>query len=147
MIERKLDSKDAEKTAENLLDGIDSPEDLRALPVSELPRVCSEIRERLISELSQNPGHFASSMGAVELTVALHYVYNTPYDRIVWDVGHQAYAHKLLTGRRDRFAENRKLGGLSGFPNPDESEYDTFTAGHASNSISAALGMAIATQL
>ncbi|MGM9853963.1 MAG: 1-deoxy-D-xylulose-5-phosphate synthase [Muribaculaceae bacterium] len=147
MIECKLDSEGAKKEAESLLEGINSPEDLRELPVSELPKVCSEIREKLISELSHNPGHFASSMGAVELTVALHYVYNTPYDRIVWDVGHQAYAHKLLTGRRDRFAGNRKLGGLSGFPNPDESEYDTFPAGHASNSISAALGMAIATQL
>ncbi|MDD6722576.1 MAG: 1-deoxy-D-xylulose-5-phosphate synthase [Bacteroidales bacterium] len=165
MTEHKKDSEEAAKSGDNrlsakggesapdgkdgtnLLDGINSPDDLRALPESSLAQVCSDIRARLISELSHNPGHFASSMGAVELTVALHYVYNTPYDRIVWDVGHQAYAHKLLTGRRDRFADNRKMGGLSGFPNPDESEYDTFTAGHASNSISAALGMAIATQL
>ena len=94
-----------------------------------------------------NPGHFASSMGAVEITVALHYVFNTPYDRIVWDVGHQAYGHKILTGRRERFDTNRKFGGLSGFPNPDESEYDTFSAGHASNSISAALGMAVASRM
>lgn len=130
-----------------LLQAIDSPADLRKLPQSALPGVCSEIRKFLINSLSKNPGHFASSMGAVELTVALHYVFNTPYDRIVWDVGHQAYGHKLLTGRRDRFATNRKLGGLSGFPNPDESEYDTFTAGHASNSISAALGMAVASKL
>lgn len=130
-----------------LLERIDSPADLRALPEQALQGVCAEIRQFLIAALSQNPGHFASSMGAVELTVGLHYVYNTPYDRIVWDVGHQAYAHKLLTGRRDRFGTNRKLGGLSGFPNPDESEYDTFTAGHASNSISAALGMAVATRL
>lgn len=130
-----------------LLERIDSPADLRRFPVEQLPEVCAEIRAYLIDALSRNPGHFASSMGAVELTVALHYVYNTPYDRIVWDVGHQAYAHKLLTGRRERFATNRMLGGLSGFPNPDESEYDTFSAGHASNSISAALGMAIATQL
>ena len=130
-----------------LLSHIDSPEDLRRLPVERLPEVCGDIRRFLIDQLSENPGHFASSMGAVELTVALHYVFNTPYDRIVWDVGHQAYGHKLLTGRRDQFASNRKFGGLSGFPNPDESEYDTFTAGHASNSISAALGMAVATKL
>lgn len=130
-----------------LLSGIESPADLRALPESELPAVCEEIRQFLIDRLSVNPGHFASSMGAVELTVALHYVFDTPYDRIVWDVGHQAYGHKILTGRRDRFVDNRKFGGLSGFPNPDESIYDTFMAGHASNSISAALGMAVATTL
>ncbi|MCM1520812.1 MAG: 1-deoxy-D-xylulose-5-phosphate synthase [Lachnoclostridium sp.] len=130
-----------------LLSSIDSPEDLRRLPVSQLPEVCDEMRRFLIASLSKNPGHFASSMGAVELTVALHYVFNTPRDRIVWDVGHQAYGHKILTGRRDRFATNRQWGGLSGFPNPDESEYDTFTAGHASNSISAALGMAVASAL
>ena len=130
-----------------LLSRIDSPYDLRRLPQDKLPAVCDDIRRKLIESLSVNPGHFASSMGAVELTVALHYVFNTPYDRIVWDVGHQAYGHKLLTGRRDSFATNRCLNGLSGFPNPDESEYDTFMAGHASNSISAALGMAVATQL
>lgn len=130
-----------------LLSKIDSPADLRRLDISQLKNVCGEIREFLINSLSSNPGHFASSMGAVELTVALHYVFNTPYDRIVWDVGHQAYGHKLLTGRRDRFSTNRKKGGLSGFPNPGESEYDTFTAGHASNSISAALGMAVASKL
>lgn len=130
-----------------LLSGIDSPADLRRLPVTELPQVCAELRSFLINSLASHPGHFASSMGAVELTVALHYVFNTPYDRIVWDVGHQAYGHKLLTGRRDQFATNRTLGGLSGFPNPKESEYDTFTAGHASNSISAALGMAVASSL
>ena len=130
-----------------LLDRIDSPADLRRLGIGELPQVCGEIRDFLIQALSENPGHFASSMGAVELTVALHYVFDTPYDRIVWDVGHQAYGHKLLTGRRNRFHTNRKLNGLSGFPNPDESEYDTFSAGHASNSISAALGMAVATRL
>lgn len=130
-----------------LLNKIDSPSDLRKLPMEKLPEVCSDIREFLINSLSTNPGHFASSMGAVELTVALHYVFDTPYDRIVWDVGHQAYGHKLLTGRRDKFDTNRKFNGLSGFPNPDESEYDTFTAGHASNSISAALGMAVASQL
>jgi 1-deoxy-D-xylulose-5-phosphate synthase len=130
-----------------LLNAINSPADLRKLPQAELPQLCAELRAFLIKSLSENPGHFASSMGAVELTVALHYVLNTPYDRIVWDVGHQAYPHKILTGRRDKFNTNRKLGGLSGFPSPDESEYDTFTAGHASNSISAALGMAIATQV
>ena len=130
-----------------LLGNIDTPAQLRELPVGQLPQLCGEIRQFLIEALSSNPGHFASSMGAVELTVALHYVFDTPYDRLVWDVGHQAYGHKLLTGRRDSFATNRKLGGLSGFPNPEESEYDTFTAGHASNSISAALGMAIASEL
>ena len=130
-----------------LLNTIDSPADLRRLEQQQLPELCAEIRQFLINALSVNPGHFASSMGAVELTVALHYVFNTPYDRIVWDVGHQAYAHKILTGRRAAFANNRKLGGLSGFPNPDESPYDTFAAGHASNSISAALGMAVASKL
>lgn len=130
-----------------LLNAINSPADLRKLPQESLPQVCADIRDFLIHSLSENPGHFASSMGAVELTVALHYVFDTPYDRIVWDVGHQAYGHKLLTGRRDRFSTNRTLGGLSGFPTPDESEYDTFTAGHASNSISAGLGMAIASEL
>lgn len=130
-----------------LLDSINSPADLRKLEPEQLEQVCSEIRTFLISSLADNPGHFASSMGAVELTVALHYVFDTPRDRLVWDVGHQAYGHKLLTGRRDKFKENRKLGGLSGFPNPDESEYDTFAAGHASNSISAALGMAIASRI
>lgn len=130
-----------------LLSQIDSPADLRSLPVEKLKEVCADIRKKLIDTLSEHPGHFASSMGAVELTVALHYVFNTPYDRLVWDVGHQAYGHKLLTGRRDKFDTNRTLGGLSGFPNPAESEYDTFSAGHASNSISAALGMAVASQL
>ncbi|MCM1448970.1 MAG: 1-deoxy-D-xylulose-5-phosphate synthase [Clostridiales bacterium] len=120
---------------------------MKKLKVEQLPQLCQEIRQFLINTVSQNPGHFASSMGAVELTVALHYVFDTPYDRIVWDVGHQAYAHKILTGRRDCFETNRKLGGISGFPNPQESEYDTFSAGHASNSISAALGMAVATEL
>lgn len=130
-----------------LLSKINSPTDLRKLSVEQLPQLCAEIRAFLIESLAVNPGHFASSMGAVELTVALHYVFDTPYDRIVWDVGHQAYGHKLLTGRREAFAGNRTLGGLSGFPNPAESEYDTFSAGHASNSISAALGMAVASKL
>lgn len=130
-----------------LLSKIDSPADLRKVPEEQLPAVCAELRKFLIDHLSVNPGHFASNMGSVELTVALHYVFNTPYDRIVWDVGHQAYSHKVLTGRRDRFDTLRKLNGLSGFPFPGESEYDTFAAGHASNSISAALGMAIASSL
>lgn len=126
---------------------VNSPEELRKLPPELLPEVCRELRQTLIENLSVNPGHFASSMGAVDFTVALHYVFDTPRDRIVWDVGHQAYAHKLLTGRRDRFATNRTLGGLCGFPTPEESPYDTFAAGHASNSISAALGMSIASDL
>lgn len=130
-----------------LLAKIDSPADLKKLSVDQLPAVCDELRQFIVHELSENPGHFASSMGAVEIVVALHYVFNTPDDRLVWDVGHQAYAHKILTGRRDRFSTNRKMGGLSGFPNPAESEYDTFQAGHASNSISAALGMSIASEL
>ena len=130
-----------------LLKQINLPADLRKLPVEKLPEVCAEIRRFLIDSLSHNPGHFESSMGAVELTVALHYVFDTPYDRIVWDVAHQDYGHKILTGRREQFDTCRKLNGLSGFPNPAESEYDAFIAGHASNSISATLGMAIATQL
>lgn len=127
-----------------LLDTIHSPADLRKLAVEQLPQVCAEIRQYLIACLSENPGHFASSMGAVDIIVALHYVFDTPDDRLVWDVGHQAYAHKLLTGRKEAFKNQRKLGGISGFPNPMESEADTFMAGHAGNSISAALGMAIA---
>lgn len=129
------------------LQHINSPADLKNLSVDQLEIVCSELREFIIDQLSNNPGHFGSSLGTVELTVALHYLYNTPYDRLVWDVGHQAYGHKILTGRRDRFSTNRKLGGLSGFTNPNESEYDTFIAGHASTSISAALGMAVAANL
>ena len=131
-------------TSYDLLNKIDSPDDLRKLPAEDLPEVCTELREKIIDELSRNPGHFGSSLGVVELTVALHYAFNTPYDCIVWDVGHQAYGHKILTGRRDRFYTNRKLNGIRPFPSPEESEYDTFTCGHASNSISAALGMAVA---
>ena len=134
-------------TSYKFLNEIDSPEDLRKLPVEDLPEVCRELREMIIDELSRNPGHFGSSLGVIELTVALHYTFSTPYDRIVWDVGHLAYAHKILTGRRDRFSTNRKLNGLAPFPTPSESEYDTFTCGHASNSISAALGMAVAAKL
>jgi len=133
-----------EHSSDNLLKKIDSPYDLRQLSPEQLPQVCGELRQMIIDELSHNPGHFGSSLGTVELTVALHYVFNTPEDRIVWDVGHQAYGHKILTGRRDRFCTNRKFKGLRPFPSPQESEYDTFTAGHASNSISAALGMAVA---
>lgn len=129
------------------LNRIDYPSDLRKLKVEELPTVCDELRNDIIRELAVNPGHLASSLGVVELTVALHYVFNTPEDRIVWDVGHQAYGHKILTGRRDSFCTNRKLNGLKPFPHPDESEYDTFCCGHASNSISAALGMAVAANL
>jgi 1-deoxy-D-xylulose-5-phosphate synthase len=131
----------------DLLQSIDYPKDLKQLNIQQLEELCKELRTFIIDQLCQNPGHFGSSLGTVELTVALHYVYNTPYDRLVWDVGHQAYSHKILTGRRDKFYTNRKFGGLSGFPNPNESEYDTFSAGHASNSISAALGMAVASRL
>ena len=127
-----------------LLGNIKYPADLRQLAVGQLPELCAELRRDIVEELSVNPGHLASSLGAVELTVALHYVFDTPYDRIVWDVGHQAYGHKILTGRRDTFCTNRKLHGVRPFPSPEESEYDTFACGHASNSISAALGMAIA---
>jgi len=131
----------------NLLNTISYPDDLRKLKVEDLPEVCKELRQDIINEVSCNPGHFAASLGTVELTVALHYVFNTPYDRIVWDVGHQAYGHKILTGRRDIFYTNRKLKGVRPFPSPEESEYDTFACGHASNSISAALGMAVAASL
>lgn len=127
-----------------LLGNIKYPADLRQLSVGQLPELCAELRRDIVEELSVNPGHLASSLGVVELTVALHYVFDTPYDRIVWDVGHQAYGHKILTGRRDTFCTNRKLHGVRPFPSPEESEYDTFACGHASNSISAALGMAIA---
>ena len=127
-----------------LLNGINSPEDLRKLNVNDLPQLCDELREDIIEEVAVNPGHLASSLGVAEITVALHYVFNTPEDRIVWDVGHQAYGHKILTGRREQFCTNRKLGGIKPFPSPTESEYDTFACGHASNSISAALGMAVA---
>ncbi len=127
-----------------LLDNIQYPSDLRRLDVGQLPQLCAELRRDIVEELAENPGHLASSLGVVELTVALHYVFNTPNDRIVWDVGHQAYGHKILTGRKDNFHTNRKLHGIRPFPSPEESEYDTFTCGHASNSISAALGMAVA---
>ena len=127
-----------------LLSAINDPTDLRQLPIDKLPEVCDELRQDIVHELAENPGHLASSLGVVELTVALHYVFNTPYDRVVWDVGHQAYGHKILTGRREAFYTNRQLHGIRPFPSPEESPYDTFACGHASNSVSAALGMAIA---
>ena len=130
-----------------LLCKIDSPADLRKLPEKMLPAVCDELRAFIIESLSNNPGHFASSLGTVELTVALHYTMETPADKIVWDVGHQAYGHKILTGRRDRFDTNRKFKGLKPFPAPEESEYDAFIGGHASNSISAALGLAVSAKI
>ncbi len=133
-----------ENQKESLLAHIDSPDDLRRLKQNRLPELCDELRAYIIDELSHNPGHLGSNLGTVELAVALHYVYNTPHDRLVWDVGHQAYAHKILTGRREAFHTLRKFGGMAPFPTPSESDYDAFTAGHASNSISAALGMAIA---
>ncbi len=133
-----------EEAAKEFLKYIDSPEDLRKLPQKDLMHVCSELREYIIDAVSCNPGHFGASLGVVELTVALHYVFDTPLDKIIWDVGHQAYGHKILTGRRDLFHTNRKYGGLSGFPNIFESEYDAFGVGHSSTSISAALGMALA---
>ena len=127
-----------------LLSSIDFPEDLRKIPREKLHQVCDELRQYIIDVVSVHGGHFGASLGVIELTVALHYIYNTPYDQLVWDVGHQAYGHKILTGRRDNFISNRKYKGLSGFPKRSESEYDTFGVGHSSTSISAALGMAMA---
>jgi 1-deoxy-D-xylulose-5-phosphate synthase len=127
-----------------LLKNINSPEDLKKLSRAQLHQICDELRQYIIDVVSVHGGHFAASLGVVELSVALHYIYNTPYDQLVWDVGHQAYGHKILTGRRDNFPTNRKYKGLSGFPKRSESEYDTFGVGHSSTSISAALGMAIA---
>jgi 1-deoxy-D-xylulose-5-phosphate synthase len=132
---------------EKLLEKINSPADLKKLSIENLPEVCEELREFIIDAVSANPGHFGASLGVVELTVALHYIYNTPYDLLVWDVGHQAYGHKILTGRRDVFHSNRKFKGISGFPKREESEYDTFGVGHSSTSVSAALGMAVASGL
>lgn len=129
------------------MDRIHYPDDLRRLPQDKLETVCADLRQYIIDVLSENPGHLGASLGTVELTVALHYVFNTPYDRIVWDVGHQAYGHKILTGRGEAFPSLRRLKGISGFPNPAESEYDAFIAGHASNSISAAMGMSVASAL
>jgi 1-deoxy-D-xylulose-5-phosphate synthase len=125
-----------------LLGKINSPDDLKKLSIEQLPQVCAELRQYIIDVVSVYGGHFGASLGVVEMTVAMHYVFNTPYDRLVWDVGHQAYGHKILTGRRDSFYTNRKYKGVAGFPKREESEYDTFGVGHSSTSISAALGMA-----
>ena len=135
------------KTTFKTLDKINLPKDLRKLDKKDLDDVCNDLRNYIIGSISENGGHFGASLGVVELTVALHYVYNTPEDKIVWDVGHQAYGHKILTGRKHNFHTNRVYGGLSGFPKITESEYDTFGVGHSSTSISAALGMAIAAKL
>ncbi|NLA23523.1 MAG: 1-deoxy-D-xylulose-5-phosphate synthase, partial [Bacteroidales bacterium] len=128
----------------SILDKINYPSDLRKLDITELPQVCDELRDFIIEAVACNPGHLGASLGAVEMTVALHYVYNTPIDLLVWDVGHQAYGHKILTGRKDKFHTNRKYKGISGFPTPKESEYDAFGVGHSSTSISAAIGMSVA---
>ncbi|TKG90109.1 1-deoxy-D-xylulose-5-phosphate synthase [Puteibacter caeruleilacunae] len=136
-----------EEQYNSLLDNINYPCDLRKLEVDSLPKVCEELRQFIIDEVSNNPGHFGASLGVIELTVALHYIYNTPKDKLIWDVGHQAYAHKILTGRKEQFHTNRKYNGISGFPKRAESEYDAFGVGHSSTSISAALGMAVAASL
>ncbi|MCK5857642.1 MAG: 1-deoxy-D-xylulose-5-phosphate synthase [Bacteroidales bacterium] len=136
-----------ENNKDTLLSKINSPVDLKKLEVSQLPQLCDELRDFIVDTLADNPGHFGASLGVVEMTVALHYVYNTPDDKLVWDVGHQAYGHKILTGRKDNFHSNRKYGGVSGFPKISESEYDAFGVGHSSTSISAALGMAVASRL
>src|SRR5687768_8999012 len=134
-------------TPGTLLTSINSPADLKKLKRNQLPKVCDELRQYIIDIVSVHGGHFGASLGVVELTVAIHYIFNTPYDQLVWDVGHQAYGHKILTGRRENFASNRKYGGLSGFPKRSESEFDTFGVGHSSTSISAALGMAMAAKI
>src|SRR5688500_15271977 len=130
-----------------LLEGIHIPSDLRLLPEDQLQQVCTELRNFIIDVVSVKGGHFGASLGVVEMTVALHYVLNTPYDQLVWDVGHQAYGHKILTGRKENFHTNRKYKGISGFPKRSESTYDTFGVGHSSTSISAAVGMAVAARL
>ncbi len=129
------------------LDSIKSPADLRALSIEKLSKVAEEIRDLMIEVVSSSGGHLAPSLGTVELTIALHYVFNTPIDKLVWDVGHQAYAHKILTGRKEQFSTLRQFGGISGFPRVSESEYDAMSVGHASTSISAALGMAMGRDL
>ena len=134
-------------SAHPLLSTIDSPADLRGLSRTELKQVADELRDHVLTSVSTTGGHLSSNLGTVELTVALHYVFDTPNDRIVWDVGHQTYPHKILTGRRDRMGSLRQLGGISGFPRRDESEYDTFGTAHSSTSISAALGMALASKI
>ena len=135
------------KTTYKILDKINLPKDLRKLDKKDLDNVCDDLRNFIINSISENGGHFGASLGVVELTVAIHYVYNTPTDKLVWDVGHQAYGHKILTGRKETFHTNRVYKGLSGFPKISESEYDTFGVGHSSTSISAALGMAIAAKI
>ena len=128
----------------NILNTINSPDDLKKVPEDDLIQLCKELREKISWRvISEHPGHFGAGLGVVELTVALHYVFDAPYDNIVWDVGHQAYPHKILTGRRDNFSTNRQYKGLSGFPKRSESKYDAFGTGHSSTSISAALGMAV----
>ena len=136
-----------ENTSKNILSSINSPEDLRKLGDDDLLLLCDELRQYIIDVVSHNPGHLGASLGFVELTVAIHTVFNTPYDNLIWDVGHQAYAHKILTGRRELFYTNRMYKGISGFPKMSESKYDAFGVGHSSTSISATLGMAIASQL
>ncbi|HOH84294.1 MAG TPA: 1-deoxy-D-xylulose-5-phosphate synthase N-terminal domain-containing protein, partial [Bacteroidales bacterium] len=126
-----------------ILSGINSVEDLRKLKVEQLPALCEDLRQFIIDSTSLNPGHLGANLGTIELTVALHYVFNTPYDKLVFDVGHQAYTHKILTGRKDLFHTNRMYKGLSGYPRMSESEFDAFGVGHSSTSISAALGMAV----
>jgi len=134
--------------AGELLAKVNSPEDLKKLiTIDELPQFCKELRQFIVDVVSEKGGHFGASLGVVELTSALHYVFNTPYDQLVWDVGHQAYGHKIITGRKDVFDTNRVYKGISGFPKRSESEYDTFGVGHSSTSISAALGMAVASQI
>ena len=130
-----------------ILDAINTPEDLRKIPENELTEVCQEVRRKIIDDCAENPGHLGASLGVVELTVALHYALNTPYDNLIWDVGHQCYAHKILTGRKEQFKNKRLYGGISGFPKMAESEYDAFGTGHSSTSISAALGMALAAKI
>ncbi|MDE5639053.1 MAG: 1-deoxy-D-xylulose-5-phosphate synthase, partial [Odoribacter sp.] len=130
-----------------ILDLINTPEDLRKIPEDDLTEVCQEVRRKIIDDCAENPGHLGASLGVVELTVALHYALDTPYDNLVWDVGHQCYAHKILTGRKEQFKNKRVYGGISGFPKMSESEYDAFGTGHSSTSISAALGMALAAQI
>ena len=130
----------------NLLSTIESPDDMKSLTPEQMRQLSAELRQYIIEIVSSNPGHFGASLGVVELTVALHHVFNAPHDQIIWDVGHQAYGHKILTGRRDVFHTNRKYGGISGFPKPTESRYEAFGVGHASTSISAALGIALASQ-
>src|SRR5210317_1479505 len=135
-----------DKVKGKLLESINNPDELRKIPAHQLEDVCRELRDYIIDVVSTNPGHFGASLGVVELTVALHYVYNTPYDQLIWDVGHQAYGHKILTGRKDSFHTNRTYDGISGFPKISESKYDAFGVGHSSTSISAGLGMAIASK-